>query len=45
MELKQLLNGMKIYKNMPDGLYKLYTNEFIGIGKIENNYLKREIIL
>lgn len=43
--LKELLNGMKIQCIKPDGLYKLYTNEFIGIGKIEKNYLKREIIL
>lgn len=43
--LKELLNGMKIQCIKPDGLYKLYTDEFIGIGKIEKNYLKREIIL
>lgn len=43
--LKELLNGMKIQYTRPDGLYKLYADEFIGIGKIEKNYLKREIIL
>lgn len=43
--LKELLNGMKIAIHNPDGLYKLYTDRFIGIGKIEGNYLKREIIL
>lgn len=43
--LKELLNGMKIQCVKPDGLYKLYADEFIGIGKIEKNYLKREIIL
>ena len=43
--LKELLNGMKIAIQKPDGLYKLYTDRFIGIGKIEGNYLKREIIL
>lgn len=43
--LKELLNGMKIQCIRPDGLYKLYTDKFIGIGKIEKNYLKREIIL
>ena len=43
--LKELLNGMKIQCIKPDGLYKLYADEFIGIGKIEKNYLKREIIL
>ena len=43
--LKELLNGIKIATQKPDGLYKLYTDKFIGIGKIEGNYLKREIIL
>lgn len=43
--LKELLNGMKIQCIRPDGLYKLYADRFIGIGKIEKNYLKREIIL
>lgn len=43
--LKELLNGMKIQCIKSDGLYKLYADEFIGIGKIEKNYLKREIIL
>lgn len=43
--LKRLLNGDKINVQQPDGLYKLYADEFIGIGKIEGNYLKREIIL
>ena len=43
--LKELLNGMKIAIQNPDGLYKLYTDRFIGIGKIEGNYLKRKIIL
>ena len=43
--LKELLNGMKIQCIKSDGLYKLYADEFIGIGKIERHYLKREIIL
>lgn len=43
--LKELLNGMKIRHLAEDGLYKLYTDTFIGIGKIEKHYLKREIIL
>ena len=44
-DLDKLLNGMKLRAEKPDGIYNLYTNEYIGIGKIENNYLKREIIL
>lgn len=44
-DLDKLLNGMKLRFELPDGIYNLYTNKYIGIGKIENNYLKREIIL
>lgn len=43
--LNKLINGEKIQIELPDGLYKLYADKFIGIGKVENNYLKREIIL
>ena len=43
--LNKLINGEKIQIELPNGLYKLYADEFIGIGKVENNYLKREIIL
>lgn len=44
-DIEKLLNGIKLRVELPDGIYNLYTNEYIGIGKIENNYLKREIIL
>ena len=44
-DLDKLLNGIKLRFELPDGIYNLYTNKYIGIGKIENNYLKREIIL
>ncbi len=44
-DLEKLLNGMKLAYDLPDGLYSLYTNKFIGIGKIEDKFLKREIIL
>lgn len=44
-DIDKLLNGMKLRYELPDGIYNLYTNVYIGIGKIENNYLKREIIL
>lgn len=44
-DLDKLLNGMKLRVEKPNGIYNLYTNEYIGIGKIEDNYLKREIIL
>lgn len=44
-DLDKLLNGMKLRFELPDGIYNLYTNEYIGIGKLKDNYLKREIIL
>lgn len=44
-DLDKLLNGMKLRYELPNGIYNLYTNEYIGIGKIEDNFLKREIIL
>ena len=43
--LNKLLNGMEIPCDTPDGLYSLYTNHYIGIGKIKDKKLKREIIL
>ena len=43
--VEKLLNGVKLSYDMPDGLYSLYTNHFIGIGKITDKKLKREIIL
>ena len=41
------LNGVKLNKNMKNGDYTIYNvkNEFIGIGKIINNLLKREIVV
>lgn len=44
-DLDKLLNGMELPCDKPDGLYSLYTNHYIGIGKIINKKLKREIIL
>lgn len=45
-ELNKLLNGVKLKVELQDGFYRLYDNKkyFIGIGLIENYYLKREII-
>ena len=44
-DLEKLLNGMELKCDKPDGLYSLYTNHYIGIGKIKDKKLKREIIL
>lgn len=44
--LKHFLNGVKITVKQDDGLYRIYNNEsFIGLGKLENHLLKRDIIL
>lgn len=43
--LERLRNGMSLYYDLPDGIYNLYTDHYIGIGKIKDKYLKREIIL
>ena len=44
-ELVQFLNGMKLKQKYEDGLYRIYSaKKFIGIGKIENNTLKREFV-
>jgi tRNA pseudouridine55 synthase len=45
-KLELFLNGVKITLNSEDGIYKIYNNDiFIGIGTIENNLLKRDIII
>ena len=43
--VKQLINGEKIKVDLEDGYYKLYADEFLGIGVVSRNFLKREIIL
>lgn len=45
-KLELFLNGVKLTQNKPDGIYKIYNNNnFIGIGIIKGNLLKRDIIL
>ncbi len=45
-ELKLFLNGVQLKKKQPDGIYKIYhKDDFIGIGCIQNNLLKRDIII
>lgn len=40
------LNGVKLTQKMRDGIYRVYSNnEFIGIGIIKDNLLKRDIIV
>lgn len=46
-KLKYFYNGVKITTDKQEGIYKIYNikNEFIGIGVIKNELLKRDIIL
>ena len=47
-QIKPLLNGIKVEVNLEkDGVYKLYnnSNNFFGIGIVNNKQLKRDIII
>lgn len=46
-KLELFLNGVKLTFELEDGIYNIYNsnNEYIGIGIVENNLLKRDIIL
>ena len=44
--IQHFFNGVKITVRKPDGVYRVYSQEdFVGIGIIVNNLLKRDIIL
>lgn len=44
-KLELFLNGVKLTYNMEDGLYKIYNkNNFIGLGIIKKQLLKRDVI-
>lgn len=46
MQLEKFLNGVKIKNNKNNGIYKIKCeNKIIGTGTIEENKLKRDIIL
>lgn len=46
-QLKRFLNGVKISLDLKEDLYRIYDKQmnFIGIAKMENGNLKRDIIL
>ncbi len=46
-KLELFLNGVKITQNYENGIYKIYNKDqkFIGIGIVENQLLKRDIII
>ena len=45
-KLELFLNGVQLSNSNIDGIYKIYSEEdFIGIGVVNNNLLKRDIII
>ena len=45
-KLELFLNGVQLTRFENEGIYKIYNNKnFIGIGQIKNNFLKRDIII
>jgi len=45
-ELELFLNGVKLRINKENNIYKIYNNnKFIGLGVIEENKLKRDIVI
>lgn len=45
-KLELFLNGVLLTFEMPNDIYKIYNNQkFIGIGTVNNNLLKRDIVL
>lgn len=45
-KLESFLNGVKLTQKLEDGNYRVYHNgKFIGIGIVQNQLLKRDIIL
>lgn len=46
-KLKLFLNGVNLSQKAQNGIYRIYNekNEFIGTGVINNNLLKREIVI
>lgn len=45
-KLNLFLNGVKLTYNKPNGVYRVYNNDkFIGLGIINDNLLKRDVII
>lgn len=43
--LQPLINGVKLTMRKPDGVYRIYCDDkFVGIGVVEKEFLKRDII-
>ena len=39
------LNGVQLTSELEDGVYRVYNNEFIGLGVIKDKLLKRDIVI
>ena len=45
-QYKHFLNGVQLTKKSNDGIYRIYYNkQFVAIGVIKNELLKRDIVL
>lgn len=44
-QLEKFLNGVKINIKLEDGIYNIYEKEYIGLGIIKDNKLKRDIVV
>ena len=44
-EYQPFLNGVKIIQAVEDGLYNIYAKDYIGLGTVKENKLKRDIII
>ena len=45
-KLELCLNGVKFTYKLNDGIYRIYNSDkFIGLGIVENELLKRDIVL
>lgn len=45
-EITPFINGVKLRKKLEDGIYKIYIGEeFIGIGVLQNEMLKRDVLI
>ena len=45
LDCQKLLNGQFLKTNLPDGQYKLFSNEFLGLGEVKGGLLKLSLKL
>lgn len=45
-KLELFLNGVQLTFKLQDGVYRIYNNsKFVGLGKVTNGLLKRDVII